>query len=268
MTSLKGKTVVFTGFRDQGLQAKINAKGGRVVSAVSGTIDFLVASGSKLAAESAKVKKARSLGATVMGRDQFVAEFFTPSRPEKCWLTHDNGGRPFKVCCNTQRFWVSMPKDDGADDLVYDKLVIAPTKYGKVFVGKCPDHGKAFDGNSMLFELAPHTYMFVGDAVYTFKTPDTITKYVSRVGNSDVPYPFAVGAQNTYLMVEKTSMPNAMRTRDDPYEQLYACEGECSCGTRPGRCIIKPACTRKCNKQMDEFKRQHRMRTRTLQGRA
>jgi hypothetical protein len=241
--SLEGKNVVLTGFRDKKLQEQIEAKGGRVVSAVSGTCDFLVMVGSR-AVESSKTKKAQEVGATVMSRIDFEAKFFAPSlltrlfgttresisSAEKCYITLDNGGQSFKVCFNTRRFWVFKPKNKNADKLVYDNFVVKPTSYSEVFVGKSPKnkmtlfsggHGPRFDGNSMLFELKKHTYMYIGEVVSTFTIPDTIESYVSPVGNSGVPYPYAVGTQNTYLLKENMFVPNSMRTTEDPNEQVH-----------------------------------------------
>lgn len=267
--SLKGKNIVFTGFRDKVLHEKIQAKGGTVVSGVSGTTDFLVAEGSK-AVQSVKTKKARDLGATVMSRTEFESKFFPRSlltrlfgsgsgsgaAKEKCYMTLDNGGRPFKVCYNSQRFWVftHREKDNEPDELVYDKVVVKPTIYSKVFVGKSPrndmtlfsgGHGPKFDGNSMLFQLTPQTYMYIGEVIQTFKVPDTIKSYVSPVGNSGVPYPYAIGTENTYLLIENTFIPNNMRKLQDPYDDLYGLTG----------------------KIMREYVKSHRMITKKIHGR-
>jgi hypothetical protein len=264
MAPLKGKTVVFTGFRDEELRDKIAARGGRVASSVSRQTDILVASGSK-GVLSAKAAKAREQGTRVMSRDDFAAEFFPPSLldrvlgrgaqnsgganagRERCYQTHDNGGRPFKVCYNSRRFWVLKPSSEEEEEEVHDTIAVKPISYIRVFVGRSPlndmtefsgGHGPKFDGNSMLFELAPtrpggskskreavFNYMFVGDRVCEFGTRSPITAFVSPVGNNDVPYPFAVDrAGVVYLLTEEvqlTAGPYAEEVLRDPYDFYY-----------------------------------------------
>lgn len=247
MKSLDGKKVVFTGFRDDELGIRITARGGRVVASMSGLTDILVASGSK-GVQSAKAQRARKQGIRVMSRDDFVAEFLPPSlwdrlvrgadieeKTEHVYLTHDNGGRAFKVCFNGRRFWVFKPDSRGGDDTVHTVMAIAPTAYKRVFIGHSPrnamtefsgGYGPRFDGNSMLFELATGRYMFVGDCVRTFSTTSPITTFVSPVGNSDVPYPFAVDASGVvYLLSEEVRLTAGPYPREvllDPYELYYS----------------------------------------------
>jgi hypothetical protein len=220
--------------------------GGRVAASLSRQTSILVASGSK-GALSTKAEKARELGTRVMSRDEFEAEFFPPSlwarvvgkeeakKNERCYMTHDNGGRSFKACFNGQSFWVFKPSSMDDDELVHDAVAVKPTKHTRVFVGRSPrnamtefsgGHGPAFDGNSMLFELAPGRYMFVGECIRTFGTKSPITTFVSPVGNNDVPYPFAIdGSGIVYLLTEGvrlTSGPYAKEVLQDPFEFYYA----------------------------------------------
>ena len=115
------------------------------------------------------------------------------------------------------------------DDSQYDDVAVKPTKYTRVFIGRSPvnkmtkfsgGHGPKFDGNSMLFELGETSYMFVGECVRTFTTRSPITTFVSPVGNSDVPYPYAIDAEGTvYLLIENvklTAVPDS-----DPYDFYY-----------------------------------------------
>lgn len=115
------KTVVFTGFRDAALQKKVEDQGGRVTSAVSGKTDVLVVSGSK-GVGSAKAAKARALGVRVATREDFEKGFLslfdriffkqsekTPAPTgQTCYLNLDNGGKTFRSCFNSRRFWVTQ----------------------------------------------------------------------------------------------------------------------------------------------------------------
>ena len=63
---------------------------------------------------------------------------------------------------------------------------------------------KAGLGNSILLNLSGNKYVFIGESVYEFDTPDHIKEFYSMIGNNDVPYPVAVGEKNVYFIIEKT----------------------------------------------------------------
>ena len=78
----------------------------------------------------------------------------------------------------------------------------------KSFVGKSPinnmtkysgGHGKKFDGNTILLQKNKNTYFLIYASIEEFKVfNDEIIKFVSPVGNNDVPYPYAIGKNNIY----------------------------------------------------------------------
>ena len=144
------------------------------------------------------------------------------------YFTHDNGGRPFLVYVgkkevhiykeNRKDFYTllsDLKKEDKKNMWVYIKL-IKKYKPLQVFIGKSPKnemtkfsggYGKQFDGNSILLKISKNRYVFIGSEVYEFSTgDDTIIKYYSPVGNSDVPYPFAYGDKNIYFMFDKKTV--------------------------------------------------------------
>jgi hypothetical protein len=151
---------------------------------------------------------------------------------------------------------------------MYSKFVVKPTPYNKIFVGKSPKEGRQFDGNSMLFELSPFNYMYIGESVYTFKTSDVIKKYVSRVGNNDVPYPYAVGTDNTYLMIENVFIPNSVisQAKSDPYEYLYECFSVCVNANKRKE-HVRSECRKECKKDERSIRRLNRMRPHKVHGR-
>lgn len=77
------------------------------------------------------------------------------------------------------------------------------------------------DGNSMLFRVRGNKYIFVGDIIYAFETSDKILKYFSPIEGSDVPYPVAVGTENTYLLLEGEYLRNKDIPDNIPDEDLY-----------------------------------------------
>jgi hypothetical protein len=145
---------------------------------------------------------------------------------------HDNGGRPFIVHIDKDELTVYADTSSSNLDKyvpVYDKLVYK-TKFSKVFIGDDPyGHSPfwkpSFKGNSILAQIALHKYVWIGLEICEFEPApgDTILKFHSPVGNSDVPYPYAVGQNHTYLMIEGKYLDNKyVQKTDDPYEIYYA----------------------------------------------
>ena len=138
------------------------------------------------------------------------------------YLTHDNGGRPFKVVVSAGEVSVwKVPESDDSDKVPkpkdYTSLIARYLNPEKVFAGSNSQNERAkgrakdrygpggdmyYKGNTILVKLDKHKYVHIGEKVVEFTTPDEITRYFSVVGNSDVPYPVAVGETNVYMMVD------------------------------------------------------------------
>lgn len=155
------------------------------------------------------------------------------------YRTHDNGGSPFEVHIKDQ--YVSVHKAIYSDDDVsYEKKPIYEINVKKAFVGKSVvndmtkfsgGHGKRFDGNTILLHIKDNNYVYVGEQIYSFKSLSEIVKYISPVGNSDVPYPYAIDKENNvYLMISDVillNLPKKYYTNGkDPYTYLYNHEGD------------------------------------------
>ena len=169
----------------------------------------------------------------------------SPKDPKgRSWLltyyTHDNGGLPFEVRIDPQKVSVFKKRSPYYDDEdEYTMLVKAFANVKRIFIGKSPKnsmtelsggYGKELDGNTILLYLGPsgpsgprHRYVYVGEKIFSFTTDHRIKKYVSPVGNSDVPYPYAVDKNNVYyLLAENVSLKIVPRnSRDDPYRYFY-----------------------------------------------
>lgn len=97
-------------------------------------------------------------------------------------------------------------------------------EYKKMFepvVGKGQD-----ENNTILLQIEDDKYVYVGPQVYEFKTEDTIEEYYSFIGNSDVPYPVAVGKEFIYFMLDKQFVPRSEFPEDtdwleDAYNMFY-----------------------------------------------
>jgi hypothetical protein len=79
-------------------------------------------------------------------------------------------------------------------------------------VRKTPPHEWWYGGNSVLLQTEAQEYMFLGERVFRFCTPgDEIVQFVSDMGNSAVPYPFAVGRERVYFMLGSQTMEQARK---------------------------------------------------------
>eukprot|EP00438_Fugacium_kawagutii_P016461 Skav211454 [mRNA] locus=scaffold379:112596:113276:- [translate_table: standard] len=121
-------------------------------------------------------------------------------------------------------------EEDGEDDpedeesLKYEEEPCVSVSAEKVFVGQSPKHGARFDGNSMLLHLEALKYMFVGETVFSFTAKSPITKFVSPVGNNDVPYPWAMDEQGfRYLLTSSVILSGKLFENDstDPYDFYF-----------------------------------------------
>lgn len=129
------------------------------------------------------------------------------------YYIHDNGGRPFEVIVSGKKLIV---RKMNYDDEKYEKIVLKLSKFIKLFVGKCSTSApeckrnvKYFDGNSLLIHVTGKQYIFIGAMIIQFTTLDHIKHYNSPIGDNDVPYPFAVGDEYTYLLgFENVVVPN------------------------------------------------------------
>ncbi len=158
------------------------------------------------------------------------------------YYTHDNGGRPFKVVITKGGKHIDIYKCNYPDLHAPDKYETARYyEYAlgfdvlRVMLGDDPDNSfknkpewvRKWIGNSILAEISSGKYLYIGDTVFTFNTSgkSPITKYISPVGNSDVPYPYALDSEFAYLMIENVKIPlfalDMQQKPFYPYTQYY-----------------------------------------------
>jgi hypothetical protein len=110
----------------------------------------------------------------------------------KTYEVHNNGGRPYSVLIDNKNV-IIYDNEDGKE--LYDLRNVL-----KIFIGINPE-GDTDIGNTILIEKKDKQYIFIGHIVKQFKTFDNIIKFHSYVGNSDVPYPYAVGDRFLYSFI-------------------------------------------------------------------
>lgn len=141
------------------------------------------------------------------------------------YLVHDNGSRPYAI---EQKGTVVNIYDNNTSDEddkrgLYLVGKVSVKSKNDFFVGIDPAN-KKYNGNSCLIRLKKNKYLFIGWDINEITTTDDILKYYSPIGNSDVPYPYAVGKEYTYLMIEGVRIKNAYLdtyTGEDPYAYYY-----------------------------------------------
>jgi hypothetical protein len=103
------------------------------------------------------------------------------------YLVHDNGGRPFRVTVGGSDVRVYRKVKDAGQG-VYEEQPALKLKGKKVFIGS--DKGK-YRGNTILVQTGEESFVFIGESIFSFQAKNA-KRYVSPVGNSDVPYPYLV----------------------------------------------------------------------------
>jgi hypothetical protein len=150
-------------------------------------------------------------------------------RKGKVYKIHDNGGRPFQVAIQGSTVIISkLANPDDFEDDTYKEF--RTMKADKIFIGKKSPKGgydglkpSQAEGNSILLKVGSN-YVYIGHEIYEFKPVegDTIVEYYSDIGNSDVPYPYAVGENYMYIMLDKKAVEKSyFDLKKNIYEQFY-----------------------------------------------
>lgn len=165
--------------------------------------------------------------------------------------THDNGGRPFQVDIEkTEKVFTirRLTYNWMTNNRTHTHPVVENKKYLRCFIG---EDGTPDRGNSVLFQISKHTYLFVGESVYTFCPGEEIESFHSPVGNSDVPYPYAYGAKRAYCLLERVWTSRKKTKGADPYHRVYGFdlptdkrEGRVKAIKRQALSGLKVLCTR------------------------
>ncbi len=169
------------------------------------------------------------------------------------FTVHYNGARPYAVliCGGVRRdkkFAVSSGPDRGKVAMHIhnpDRVVVTNTITGqdaivfdrprRVFVGystpspTAGPHGAVAAGNTILIHEKDTTYVLVGRSVERFAVLSEIEDFVSLLGPSDVPYPYAIDtADNCYLFDERVILlarhdrhGATVPPLGDPYRYFY-----------------------------------------------
>lgn len=82
-------------------------------------------------------------------------------------------------------------------------------------------------GNSILVRKNTDRWIWIGERILEWKPLAPIVSFSSPVGNSDVPYPFAIDQDNNiYLLIEMAVLKNCSPIPTDPYALYYKMQGD------------------------------------------
>ncbi len=147
------------------------------------------------------------------------------------YYIHHNYSRPFAVDIECDSVHIFKLLNDESHERIYTNSPILSYNPQHIFIGYSPEcsmtvfsgaHGEKFDGNSILLHIRDNEYVFIGCKIFKFYS-DNIVKFVSPVGNNDVPYPYAITENgHVYLLIEDVILLNCLITDDfDPYTYYY-----------------------------------------------
>lgn len=158
----------------------------------------------------------------------------------KYYYIHDNGGRPFLVYISNNDIYIYKNPDNIIfSNQLYDLHEDTKWMYSQLikhyliqeyFIGHSPKnamtkysggYGKDFTGNSILIKIKNHEYIYIGSEIYSFTSKTNIIRFVSPVGNNDVPYPYAIDSNNNYYLMLHTIMIQNIPKNIDPYTYYY-----------------------------------------------
>ena len=164
------------------------------------------------ATRKAKQTKAKHQAKQTKAKHQAKQKTTTRSK-KSIYKILDNGGTPYVVEITPTAVCIEDNK----------KKKIYKTPYEHVFLGEGRLTGAIYrKGSSILIQQSPTNYVYVGSEIYSFRTTEPIVAYESPVGPSETPYPYAIGAEYTYFMLDKEKVPNLLLDlKKDAYGQFY-----------------------------------------------
>jgi len=147
------------------------------------------------------------------------------------YYTHWNGARPYWVVVENFTIKAYVEPYSEMDNPIY----VSPIDL--CYPGKSPKnkmtnfsggHGVDFTGNSILVKTKSsqhtvYTYTFIGSCIYSFSTTSPIVRFISPIGNNDIPYPAGLDEEgNIYLFNENVIMLNKTSTVNKHIAKAYS----------------------------------------------
>jgi hypothetical protein len=149
-------------------------------------------------------------------------------------FTHNNFSRYYKIMIDFEQKNIIIHNTNPKNFFEYEYL--CSYEFEECFIGvsirspmteRLGTYGKKFDGNTIVFKKLgspPCEYIFIGDTISMFTTDYPIVKYISTIGNNDVPYAYAIDTEENYYLLHKNVMMGNPEKKEfiDPYQLYYS----------------------------------------------
>ena len=136
----------------------------------------------------------------------------------KNYKTIDNGATAYYVTIDEN---VSVYKNMDTEENI-DGEWVSIKNPRKLLFTLIPE--KVFGGKGSVLLQLKTGYRFIGHIIYDFLPVkgDTIVSFHSKIGNSDVDYPYAIGKTHVYLLLAKVAVETSyFDLKEDIYDQYY-----------------------------------------------
>jgi len=145
----------------------------------------------------------------------------------KRYFITDNGGKPWIVedFSKDHKAIIYRNHGDNVNDIV-DPVKVGEMKYMALWTSSDSSaFGDWKKGNTILIQKSKDTFVLVYRNVSEFKVLDEPIKFMSPIGNNDVPYPYLIGTKYVYFLVDsgdfKYVLKDDLDLRTDVYSQLW-----------------------------------------------
>jgi hypothetical protein len=161
----------------------------------------------------------------VLANNSGIKKWIKLVSPIKKYQTHWNSAHPYLIIVAKNTIIILKPNIN--DYKLFDNFVIKIDNYKEIFPGTNTNkfagpYTEKFTGSSILIHVKNNEYIFIGKDIYKFTSTNPISKYYSIMGNSDVPYPFAISKDKIYLMLENVYINfDDWDGKIDPYAIRY-----------------------------------------------
>jgi hypothetical protein len=140
----------------------------------------------------------------------------------RSYKIHNNGSYPYTVIdYKAQKRAVIMKNFEDSISRMLEEIT-----YLKFWAGSpsSKQFGDWVPGNTVLMQVDTNKYVAVVVDIIGFELEkdDEVQKYMSPIGNNDVPYPYIVGKTHVYLLAQHVILPKeSLDLTKDVYEQYY-----------------------------------------------
>lgn len=143
----------------------------------------------------------------------------------KAYKILDNGFVPYIVCLKNNTAFIY---ENNVKTHTFTKLYKS-IKYIHALIG-IDTNNRSYNGNSILLHIKNNEYICINSkGIFSFSSLSKIVKFISVIGNSGVPYPYAIDdTHNAYILIDEYKkmrntipafkLPNKL---DDIYNYYY-----------------------------------------------